>query len=131
MNEQLFKHRTKELGLAVIQLVEALPTSRTVDIIARQLLRSATSVGANYRAACRGKSSADVIAKLAIVEEEADEANYWLELLVDAKFMPLELVAGLLKESNEIVAMTVAAIKPLRARSWPVNNPKSKIKNPK
>ena len=72
MNEQEFKDRTKKAALRVIKLVEALPNSRTADVIGRQLLRSGTSVGANYRAACRGKSTADVIAKLAIVEEEAD-----------------------------------------------------------
>src|SRR5262245_35345450 len=84
MDEQLFKERTKKLALRVIELVEALPQGRTADVIARQLLRSATSVGANYRAACRGKSTADVMAKLAIVEEEADETAYWLELLIEA-----------------------------------------------
>jgi four helix bundle protein len=73
-------------------------------------------VGANYRAACRGKSTADVIAKLAIVEEEADETVYWLELLVEAEILPESRVTPLLKESNEIVAMTVASIKTLRGR---------------
>jgi four helix bundle protein len=71
MNEQEFKQRTKDLALRVIRLVEALPKSRTAEVIGRQLIRSATSVGANYRSACRGKSTADVIAKLSIVEEEA------------------------------------------------------------
>ncbi len=71
MNEQEFKHRTKKIALRVIRLVETLPKNQTADVIGKQLLRSATSVGANYRAACRGKSTADVIAKLSIVEEEA------------------------------------------------------------
>ena len=88
MNEQVFKQRTKKLALWIIELVEALPRGRTADVIARQLLRSATSVGANYRAACRGKSAADVLAKLAIVEEEADETAYWLELLIEAAIVP-------------------------------------------
>ena len=66
--------------MAVIRFVEALPRSRTYDTLGRQLLRSATSIGANYRAACRGKSRADLTAKLAVVEEEADETLYWLEL---------------------------------------------------
>jgi four helix bundle protein len=82
MDEQAFKQRTKKLALRVIELVEALPKSRTADVIGRQLLRCGTSIGANYRSACRGKSTADVLAKLAIVEEEADETIYWLELLI-------------------------------------------------
>jgi len=116
MDEQDFKRRTKRLALRVIELVEELPKSRTADVLGRQLLRSGTSVGANYRAACRGKSTADVLAKLAIVEEEADETVYWLELVVEAEIVPEARVTPLLKESNEIVAMTVASIKTLRAR---------------
>jgi four helix bundle protein len=116
MDEQEFKQRTKRLALRVIELVEELPKNRTADVLGRQLLRSATSVGANYRSACRGKSTADVLAKLAIVEEEADETVYWLELLVEAKIVPESRVTPLLKESNEIVAMTVASIKTLRVR---------------
>ena len=116
MNEQDFKQRTKKLALRVIELVEVLPQGKTADVIARQMLRSATSVGANYRAACRGKSAADVLAKLAIVEEEADETAYWLELLVEAAIVPQARLADLLNETNEIVAMTVASIKTLRRR---------------
>ncbi|MFM6277446.1 MAG: four helix bundle protein, partial [Dolichospermum sp.] len=73
MNEQQFKTRTKQLALRVIRLVESLPNTKTADVIGKQLLRSATSVGANYRSACRAKSTADLIAKLSIVEEEAEE----------------------------------------------------------
>jgi four helix bundle protein len=126
MDEQQFKERTKDVALRVIRLVEALPKTRTADILGRQLLRCGTSVGANYRAACRGKSAADMIAKLAIVEEEADEALYWLELLVDTKLMPKSRLADLSKEMNQIVAMIVASQKRLRR-----NLPKSKIQNPK
>jgi len=82
MNEEDFKRRTKQLALRVIRLVEALPQSRTSEVIGKQLIRSATSVGANYRSACRGKSTADVIAKLSLVEEEADESLYWMELIL-------------------------------------------------
>jgi four helix bundle protein len=130
MNEQIFKERTKKLALGVIQLVEDLPKTRAPDIISRQLLRSATSIGANYRAACRGKSTPDVMAKLAIVEEEADETVYWLELLSESNIIAPERLSGLLKETNEIIAMTVASIKTLRERIWRAN-PKSKIQNPK
>jgi len=116
MDEQVFKTRTKKLALRAIELVETLPKGKTADVIGRQLLRSATSVGANYRAACRGKSTADVLAKLAIVEEEADKTVYWLELLIEAEIVPESRVTPLLTESNEIVAMTVASIKTLRGR---------------
>jgi four helix bundle protein len=116
VDEQAFKQRTKKLGLQVIELVESLPKSRAADVIGRQLLRCATSVGANYRAACRGKSTADVLAKLAIVEEEADETLYWLELLVESGTVDENRIAELIKETNEITAMIVASIKTLRGR---------------
>ena len=116
MNEQEFKRRTKHLALRVIELVDELPKRNTANVIGRQLVRSATSVGANYRSACRGKSTPDVLAKLAIVEEEADETIYWLELLIEANIVREARVAELMKETNEIVAMTVASIKTLRGR---------------
>ena len=116
MNEEIFKARTRKVALDIIELVESLPRNRTADVIGRQLLRSGTSIGANYRAACRGKSKADVISKLAIVEEEADETIYWMELLIESKIVEASCVNLLLKESNEIVAMFVASIKTLRGR---------------
>ncbi|MFQ4137254.1 four helix bundle protein [Nodosilinea sp. PGN35] len=124
MDEQAFKQRTKVLALRVIRLVEALPRKRSTDVIGRQLIRCGTSVGANYRAACRAKSVADLIAKLGIVEEEADECLYWLELLVEAGDISETQVKSLMQETNAIVAMTVASIKTLRSRK---TNPKSKI----
>lgn len=126
MDEVAFKKRTKDAAQRVIRVVEALPRTKTADVIGRQLLRSGTSVGANYWAACRGKSPADMIAKLAIVEEEADESVYWLELLADAGILPHERLADLIDEFDQILAMIVASQKTLRR-----NNPKSKIKNPK
>lgn len=95
----------------------------------RQLLRSATSVGANYRAACRGKSRADVIAKLGIVEEEADESLYWKELLIETGLVAEARLQSLMQEANEILAMTVASIKTMRRRNskHPIQNPQSKI----
>ena len=122
MDEQQFKDRTKQVGLRIMRLIEALPETKTAQTIGGQLLRCGTSVGANYRAACRGKSIADVIAKLGIVEEEADESIYWLELLVEAKILPEATLRPLMVEIGEIVAMTVSSIKTLRAR-----NPKSRI----
>ena len=84
--------------------------------LGRQLLRAGTSVGANYRAACRGKSAADLVAKVSIVEEEADESIYWNELLVDAGVVAPNRVGATKKEANELLAMTVASIKTLRSR---------------
>ncbi len=116
MNEQQFKTRTKQLALRVIRLVESLPTTKTADVIGKQVLRSATSVGANYRAACRAKSTADLIAKLSIVEEEADETIYWLELLIASRLITAEKLNNLMQETSEILAMTVASIKTLRQK---------------
>ncbi|MFM6245126.1 MAG: four helix bundle protein [Dolichospermum sp.] len=96
MNEQQFKTRTKQLALRVIRLVESLPNTKTADVIGKQLLRSATSVGANYRSACRAKSTADLIAKLSIVEEEADETLYWLELLIASRLITVEKLNNLM-----------------------------------
>lgn len=117
MDEKTFKQRTKSFALAVVRMVGDLPSGTVGWTLGRQLLRSGTSVGANYRAACRGKSAPDVISKLSIIEEEADEAIYWMELLVEAEVISAEHAAPLIKEANEILAMTVASIKTLRARS--------------
>jgi len=130
MNEREFKERTREFGLRVVRLVTSLPKGRVEDVLGKQLLRSATSVGANYRSACRARSRADMLSKLAIVEEEADESVYWLELLVDANVVTAKKVEALRVEGGEIVAMTVASIKTLRSREK-IQNPKSKIQNPK
>lgn len=116
MDEADFKRRTKALGLAVISLVGESPKDYVSTTIGRQLLRSATSVGANYRSACRGRSTADVISKLGIVEEEADETMYWLEVLTEAGLVHPERVEPLFQESNEIVAMTVASRKTLTSQ---------------
>ena len=127
MTQTELKKRTKQLALRVIRLVESLPKTKTSNVIGNQLLRSGTSVGANYRAACRAKSSADFINKLAIVEEEADESMYWIELLVESNQIKLNLVESLLVEFDEILAIIVSAIRTSKAR----RNPKSAIPNPK
>ena len=128
MTEVEFKRKTKRLALATIALVETLPRSMTAQVIGKQLVRCATSVGANYRAACRGKSSADMLMKLAIVEEESDEAIYWMELLTEACIVPEDRIRPLRDEMNEIVAMTVVSIRTLRAKATGVSaNPKSQI----
>jgi len=130
MDENLFKQRTKQLALRFIEIVDALPKNRTADVIGRQLIRSGTSIGANYRAACRGKSTADVIAKLRIVEEEADESAYWMELLIESGLSPGGRLSELLQETNEIIAMTVASIRTLQRRDRGSSfNRQSKIEN--
>ena len=118
MDEKAFKERTKGLALKVIMLVESLPRARTADVIGKQLLRATTSIGANYRAACRAKSSADMINKLKVVEEESDEVLYWLELLGESRIVPLAQLSEFSKEANEILAMTVASLKTLRAKAY-------------
>ncbi len=130
MDENLFKKRTKQLALRIIEAVEGLPKNRTADVLGRQLIRSGTSIGANYRAACRGKSTADVIAKLRIVEGEADESAYSMELLIESGLGSEARLSELMQETNEIVAMTVASIRTLQKRigSSPINR-QSKIGN--
>jgi len=123
VDEQEFKKRTKELALRIIKLVSSLPKNTVSDVIGKQLIRSVTSVGANYRAACRARSTADLIAKLRIVEEEADECLYWMELIVEAKLVDATNLRSIMSETNEILAMTVASIKTLMARN-PTGNRK-------
>jgi four helix bundle protein len=110
------KHRTKVFVLRVIRLVEALPRTRTADVIGRQLLRCATSVGANYRAACRARSQAEFAAKIGVVEEEADEVAYWLELIVESELLPSARVQDLLAEADELVAIFVASARTAKRR---------------
>ena len=98
-------------ALRVIQLVKSLPKGKVTEIIGRQLLRSGTSVGANYRAACRAKSQRDFISKMGTVEEELDESMYWMELLIKGDILDSDKVKGLIKESDELLAITVSSIK--------------------
>lgn len=110
------KARTKALSLRIIRLVNALPSTRVADTIGRQLLRAGTSVGANYRAARRARSRAEFISKLGIVEEEADECMYWLELLAEAAIIAPDRLAPLRAECDEIVAIVVATIRSARRK---------------
>jgi four helix bundle protein len=114
MTADEFKKRTKAFALRVIHLVDSLPKSRTAGIIGGQLLRAGTSVGANYRAACRARSSADFVAKMGIVEEECDESAYWIKLLIEAGIVKKNRISDLLDEANEILAMVVASIRTSR-----------------
>jgi len=114
--QNYLKERTKIFALRIIELVEQLPKGRTADVIGRQLLESGTSAGANYRAACRARSPADFISKMGIVEEEADESTYWMELLVLSGLIHKSNITNLLDEANQILAMTVSSIKPANTR---------------
>ena len=116
MDEAQFKRRTREFAKRVARVGDALPGKRTSDVIARQVIRSGFSVSLNYRAACRAKSTKDMIAKLSIVEEEADETIEWLEMIVELGHLAEDDLQALIREGNEILAMTVASIKTLRNR---------------
>ena len=114
MEKRDLKERTKKFGLKVIKVVEMLPRGRIADILGRQLLRSGTSVGANYRSACRARSTADFISKMGVIEEEADETIYWMELLIEAGLVRKDDLISLLDEANQILAITISSIKTAR-----------------
>src|SRR5688572_23112553 len=110
MDEQELKNRTKSFALRCMTLADSLPrnapSGRTV---AQQLVNCGTSVPANYRAACRGRSKAEFIAKLGVVEEEADESAFWLELIIDSGLLPREKVQSLLQEANELTKIMASS----------------------
>ena len=114
MNETQLKDRTKEFALRVMKLVSNLPKTIEGQAIGKQLFRSGTSVGANYRAACRGRSRAEFAAKLGTVEEEADESAFWMELIIEGGLLKKRLVEPLLKEADELVAIMAASRKSAR-----------------
>lgn len=116
MTETELKQRTKVFALRVLKLVDSLPASRSGRVLAGQLGRSGTSVGANYRAACRSRSAAEMISKLSVVEEEADESAFWLELIGDHGLLPAGKLAALQQEADELTAIMVASRKTLLAR---------------
>ena len=116
MNEEQMKVRTKEFAKHIIILCRQLPNNREGRLIGNQLFRSGTSVAANYRSACRAKSKADFISKLSIVEEEADESLFWLEIIKEMEILDKPSMDSLMKENNEIIAILVASIKTSRRR---------------
>src|SRR5467141_2155735 len=113
-NEPDLKKRTKAFALRILRLVDTLPKTTAGRSLASQILRSATSVAANYRAACRAKSTADFIAKMGIVEEEADETLFWLELLEESELVTAAKLTAIKQEADELIAITVASIKTAR-----------------
>jgi four helix bundle protein len=129
MDSDDFKKRTRAFALRIIRLAESLPDTPTARVIRNQMLRCGSSVGANYRAACRAKSKPDFISKMGIVEEEADETVYWMELLIDARVVAPARIANLLSEANEIVSIAVTSINTARGFKRPIRNPQSSIRN--
>jgi len=125
MDEQELKQRTKRFALRVIKLVDALPKTTVGRAIANQLMRAGTSVGANYRTACRSRSKAEFIARVGVVEEEADESAYWMELIIESGLMKPTLVSALIQEANELVAIMAASR--ISASKSAIANRQSKI----
>ena len=121
MTKDELKRRTKKFALDIIKLVEELPNTKAGNTIGYQLIRSGTSVAANYRSACRSRSDADFISKITVVEEECDESCFWIELILDSNLLSKERVNVLLKEADELTAIFTASGKTARK-----NNPKSK-----
>jgi four helix bundle protein len=115
MTREEMKNRTKVYANRVVKLCSALPVNWVAQTLGKQLLRSGTSVGANYRAVCRAKSNFDFINKLRIVEEECDESLFWMELLVDNNLVKASRLSGLMKEADEILAIVVSSAKTARS----------------
>ena len=127
------KMRTKQFALRIIRMVESLPRTRTADVIGRQVLRSGTSVGANYRAACRAKSRADFISKMGTVEEECDETGYWMELLAESGQVKPARLKNLMQEGDELLRIVIASSRTARRNANPqsaIRNPQSGVRNP-
>jgi len=116
MNSDELKDRTKKFALKIIKLANDLPKNSVGRIIEKQLVRAGTSVGANYRSACRAKSNADFIYKINVVEEEADETQFWLELIIEAGLLKEDLVNPILKEAKELTAIFTSAGKTAKSK---------------
>ncbi len=128
MNSDDMRKRTRVFALRIIRLAESLPNTSSAKVIRNQLIRCGTSVGANYRAACRAKSKPDFVSKMGTVEEEADETIYWMELLVDAEIVKRSRIADLLDEADQILSIVVSSIKTAKGIRA---NPQSAIRNQK
>jgi four helix bundle protein len=126
MDKTELKRKSKRFAIDVIKLIERLPSNRSLNVLCNQLLRSSTSVGANYRSACRGKSTADFINKIIIVEEEADESLYWMELMEESDLVSPSDLSALKKEADELTAIFTAIGKTAK-----VNQQNNKSKNSK
>jgi len=131
MNSDELKARTKRFALRIVKMTAALPRNRESDVIARQVLRSGTSIGANYREGLRASSKRHFISTLAICIREADETIYWLELLGDSEILNAARLADLIDECNQIAAILTATVRTAKATNRPISNHKSSIINPK
>jgi len=116
MNAEQFKARTKAFALRVVKLATSLPRNRVGEVFARQMIRSGTSVAANYRAACLARSRAEFVSKMGIAQEEADETMFWIEMIVDAGLVKSPLVEGLIRENKEVLAIIIASRKTAKAK---------------
>jgi four helix bundle protein len=114
MTREQMKARTKNYAKRIVKLCEALPDKWVARTLGKQLLRSGTSVGANYRGVCRAKSTADFLNKLRIVEEECDESLFWMELLVECNLVKAARLNSLMQEANELLSIIVASAKTTR-----------------
>ena len=119
MNKTHLQDRTKSLALRVMTLIDHLPNTTKGRVIADQIMRSATSVASNYRAACRGRSRAEFVSKLGVVLEEADETMLWLELISEGHLLPKKRVEGLIEEANELTAIMFSAQRTTRKQAIP------------
>jgi four helix bundle protein len=128
MDPDELKARTRAFALRIIRLAESLPETATAKVIRNQLIRCGSSVGANYRAACRARSRADFVSKMGIVEEETDETLYWMELLIDAGIVKRSRIADLLDEADQILSIVISSIKTAKGIRA---NPQSAISNQK
>ena len=121
MNRQEMQKRTKQFALRIIRLAACLPTGRAGDVLGRQLLKAGTSVGANYREACRASSRRHFITTLEISAREADETQYWLELIAESALVKPARLTGLVRECNEIVAILTAACRTAKRNKNPTS----------
>lgn len=117
MNAEQLRSRTKQFTLRVMNVVAALPDNAQGRVISYQLMKSGSSVGANYRAVCRSRTRKDFINKLGVVIEEADESAFWLEVISEGNLLDAKLVGPLLREANELVAIFTAARKTARRKA--------------
>jgi four helix bundle protein len=124
------KKQTKQFGLRVIKITDAMPFKRSANVLGEQLLRSGTAVGAYYRAACRARSRSEFISKASLSIEEADKSLYWMEMLIESGLIPEDKLSSLVKEADEIVAVLTMAVDTARAgmiTTGALRDPRTKI----
>jgi len=121
------KDRTKGFAIRVLKMVSAIPKDYSSQILSHQIIRSATSVGANYRAACRSKSRRDFVNKMKIVEEELDETSYWLELIEESNIFPKDRISPLIKENNELLSIIVKSIQTAKENGLTGNKKRKEV----